>query len=66
MDLDQPDIWYKTVDLAAKIGANAIILANLALLIRFHEKPCSLLWVIDNHLIAITQSSQVLQPERPK
>jgi O2-independent ubiquinone biosynthesis protein UbiU len=30
--VDQPDIWYKTVDIAAKIGADAIIIANLALL----------------------------------
>jgi O2-independent ubiquinone biosynthesis protein UbiU len=30
--VDQPDIWYKTVDTAASIGADAIIIANLALL----------------------------------
>ncbi|MBF0153909.1 MAG: U32 family peptidase [Magnetococcales bacterium] len=29
---DDPGIWYRTVDLAAKLGADAIILANLALL----------------------------------
>ncbi|MBF0189355.1 MAG: U32 family peptidase, partial [Magnetococcales bacterium] len=29
---DAPDEWYRTVDLAAKLGADAIILANLALL----------------------------------
>ncbi|MBF0357279.1 MAG: U32 family peptidase [Magnetococcales bacterium] len=36
--VDQPDIWYKTVDIAAKIGADAIILANLALLKYCREK----------------------------
>lgn len=29
---DDPSIWYRTVDNAAEFGANAIILANLALL----------------------------------
>ena len=29
---DDPGIWYHTVDMAAKLGADAIILANLALL----------------------------------
>ncbi|MBF0382708.1 MAG: U32 family peptidase [Magnetococcales bacterium] len=36
--VDKPDIWYKTVDIAAKIRADAIILANLALLKYCREK----------------------------
>ncbi|MBF0159450.1 MAG: U32 family peptidase [Magnetococcales bacterium] len=30
--VDDPDIWYRSVDLAARLGADAIILANLSLL----------------------------------
>ena len=30
--VENPDIWYRTVDMAAEFGADAIILANMALL----------------------------------
>ncbi|MBF0369271.1 MAG: U32 family peptidase [Magnetococcales bacterium] len=36
--VDDPSPWYNTVDLASKLGANAIILANLALLKYAREK----------------------------
>ncbi|NGZ28828.1 MAG: U32 family peptidase [Magnetococcales bacterium] len=34
---DNPDIWYKTVDLAARLKADAIILANISLLDYCHK-----------------------------
>ncbi|MBF0308936.1 MAG: U32 family peptidase, partial [Magnetococcales bacterium] len=33
-----PELWYQTVDLAAKLKADAIILANLALVQYAHER----------------------------
>ena len=35
---DDPGIWYQTVDMAAKLGADAIILANIALLDYCHKR----------------------------
>lgn len=35
---DHPEIWYQTVDMAARLGADAIILANIALLDYCHQR----------------------------
>ncbi|WP_041641961.1 ubiquinone anaerobic biosynthesis protein UbiU [Magnetococcus marinus] len=36
--IEDPSAWYDTVDMAAKYGANAVIVANMALLKYAHER----------------------------